>query len=1135
MKRMQDKFCPYYTGQHGEDGPCPACGRNGDSYRPMAHCLSSGTLLSERYVICNVLGEGGFGITYIGLDRRLDLRVAVKECFPAGKAMRLTEDGKTVLPGGGVTAQQEFEACKGRFLQEARRMAQMEKCPEIVGVKDVFEENGTAYIVMEYVEGVTLKQLVAEQGPLEPERALSLFRPLFPALSALHKSGLLHRDISPDNLILENNVLRLLDFGCAREVIPGDYTVTISLKHGFAPIEQYQSRSGGQGPWTDVYGLAATLYYCLFGKAPDHALDRLCKDRLALPQNKPASPKAHGVSLSEQQEKALLRGMALIPNRRFQSIGEFEKALYGPEGQSRPRRKTAAIAAGGALVLVLALLAVLTFPLFKGNARALPETSSGLSSAPSSVPSALSSPTESAGEALPSREELLSAVNEGDQSLWDENSLTVSTEEQFLSALADTNVSSVIVDMDDFIQLGVSDLAVTTITKPVLVRRGTLYVYTPVEVVGENALLCTEEGAFLDIRGYLRTYQGGRVYNGEGGALSLSTPAIVETSADLGGELDWRGALTLDESTVRERAKPVKSEAELIAALESADTKAIVLTEDMELTGSHCCSVPVIVKPSATVTVSGEFTAQNGGFINRGSVQGQGRLQLEGPEGSVSLNYGEIAVGSLSLVDHASLFNAGEIGGSRVSAGPFTYFANCGALLFDALPEEIHEIVGGFWNCGPIDVYGSVSVNRMQDVLAAIRIHKGGVLRAATGCSIESAELFVHAGGTFINEMLFRSHGATVHLEEGGVFQNDSPASVVFNAYENSSDFQDTGIGGTVRSSGPRYETTGSLRVSTEEDLRQAQQGGPEKLVILEAPVTLHEDITILRDMRIEPGAKLYGDGVTVTLDGACVSAFGDSMEASHVALKNGAFLECACLTITDPNGSLEIGLDGEATLYTDIITMNRAAVRTGPGAIVLVREINECSKMTVGGRIYLSDQLVRGDTGNFTVEDIEIAGGRLYLVNKAPVNYGQPGDIRAEETGQPLNETPVNNGQPVHVRVGENGALGLIGAYAFSQGSMEIGEKGKLLTGTYSLSSFDADFSLTNRGTVTVENIEVCPVTLRGGMENSGTLRLESEHPGFVISGTLNNQGTISARVPEPFTFEGAGTLIGSGEILLD
>lgn len=1102
---MPDEFCPHCMGRLDKDGLCPACGRNADGYQPAAHCLSPGTLLAQRYVVGSVLGEGGFGITYIGLDLRLDLRVAVKEFFPAGKVERLAEDGKTVLPGRSTTAQQEFEACKDRFLQEARRMARMEKLPEIVGVKDFFEENGTTYIVMEYIAGVTLKQLVAEQGPLGVDRALKLFHPLFPALSALHESGLLHRDISPDNLILENGVLRLLDFGCAREVIPGDYTMTISLKHGFAPIEQYQSRSGGQGPWTDVYGLAATLYYCICGKAPDHALDRLCKDKLA-------TPRSYGVLLEEHQEKALLHGIALIPNRRFQSIAEFEKALYSQENKTKSRRKTAvaaAAAAGGAAVLLL--LAVLISPIIRGNVVPLPETSSTPSPVSAGESSHTGSGTKSAGKSLPSPEELMSAMEAGDQSLWDENSLTVSTEEQFLSALANTEVSSVIVDMDDFIQVDVSDLAMVTITKPVLVRRGTLYICTPLEVTGENALLCTTEEALLVNNSYLRTSHGGRIYNGRDGGVSLSTPAIVESSVDWsGGQYDYKGTLTLDESSVRERAEFPKSEAELAAALESADTKAIVLTDDVELTGSYSCSVPVIVESSVTVTLTGELTAQNGSFINRGFIHGTGHLQLEGQEGSVSLNYGEIAVGGLSLVGHASLFNAGKIRECQISAGPFTYFDNCGSLRFDALPKGLHELAGGFWNCGPVDVYGSVSVNRMQNALADVQIHKGGVFRAAVGFSIESAELFVHAGGTFINETLFRSHDGAVHLEEGGVFQNDFPGSVVCNVYEYTHAFQDTGIGGVVRSCRSGSDTEGALRISTEEELRKAQQGDPRERVILEAPVTLSEDITILRDMRIEPGAKLLGDGATVTLDGAHVSTGGDSIEASHVVLGGGAFLECTGLTITDPQGSLEIGLDGEGTLYTDWITMNRAVIRTGPGAVVLVREINDGSEMTVGGRFYRTDFLIRGDSGNFTVEDIEIANGLLYLVS----------------------ETTMNDGQPVSVRVGENGTLGVLGEASFSQGAMEIAENGKLLTGACSLCSFDMDFQLTNHGTVTVENVEVCPVELWGSMENGGTLRLESERPGFVLSGTLDNQGTIIAKKSDPFQLEGSGTLTGNQEI---
>ena len=155
---------------------------------------------------------------------------------------------------------------------------------------------------MEYVDGTTFKELVAQRGGRIPAgELLHLIEPLFSALSAVHAAGLIHRDISPDNLMLERGSVRLLDFGCARESAQGDETMTITLKHGYAPIEQYQHK--GQGPWTDVYGLSTTSYYCLTGKTPPQALDRLMDDEIIMPRRL-------GVDLTEKQEKALCAAWA---------------------------------------------------------------------------------------------------------------------------------------------------------------------------------------------------------------------------------------------------------------------------------------------------------------------------------------------------------------------------------------------------------------------------------------------------------------------------------------------------------------------------------------------------------------------------------------------------------------------------------------------------------------------------------------------------------------------------------------------------------------------------------------------------------------------------------------------------------
>ena len=316
---MASRYCTYCMNPVELGKPCPVCGLLEGAYAPLPHHLPPGTMLLGRYLVGRALGEGGFGITYIGLDLRLELRVAIKEYFPTDRVTRMSQVSLHVSQLGGEE-DEGFQRGKERFLYEARTLARMEKQPEIVTVRDYFEENGTAYIVMEYVEGTTFKSWVKQNGGrIPPEELFSTIEPLFGALDAVHRSGLIHRDISPDNLMLENGMVRLLDFGCARESSGGTKTMTVALKHGFAPVEQYQYK--GQGPWTDVYSLAATIYFCLTGVTPPQALDRMCDDELI-------PPRKLGIPLREQQERALLQGLTIRPRRRFQSVGDFHKALY---------------------------------------------------------------------------------------------------------------------------------------------------------------------------------------------------------------------------------------------------------------------------------------------------------------------------------------------------------------------------------------------------------------------------------------------------------------------------------------------------------------------------------------------------------------------------------------------------------------------------------------------------------------------------------------------------------------------------------------------------------------------------------------------------------------------------------------
>lgn len=313
--------CPYCLSPVQSGAPCPACGRDWEGYQPASHHLPPGSLLQERYQLGRALGEGGFGITYLGWDTVLKRKVAVKEYFPTflvSREVSLTLDVTCHTSGNQPT----YEKGREQFLREAKTMARLDSIPEIVQVLDHFPEHNTAYIVMEFLEGRTLKEVVAQSGPIPADTMLALLEPVLRAMEAMHQAGVIHRDISPDNLMeLKDGTVKLMDFGCARDFQSG-LTETITLKHGFAPREQYSGRD--QGPWTDVYALCATVYYCLTGKVPPRATLRGEEE-----QDPMIHPRQLGADLIEEQERALLRGLSPKVENRWHSAAELYAALYG--------------------------------------------------------------------------------------------------------------------------------------------------------------------------------------------------------------------------------------------------------------------------------------------------------------------------------------------------------------------------------------------------------------------------------------------------------------------------------------------------------------------------------------------------------------------------------------------------------------------------------------------------------------------------------------------------------------------------------------------------------------------------------------------------------------------------------------
>lgn len=285
------------------------------------HHLRMGTRLNNRYLIQGVLGEGGFGITYVGMDEVLCQKVAVKEFFPRGAITRNNQQTNEVVSVYGTKAA-NFHQGEEKFLQEARTLAQFNNVAGVMRVQDFFRENGTAYIVMEYLEGITLKQYLQTYGPISVEEMQNIFAPILEALDKIHQNGVIHRDISPDNIMcLPEGEAKLMDFGAARDYT--DYSeegLSVILKMGFAPIEQYDSH-GKQGPWTDIYALGATMYQCLTGRKPDDATKRSLEDTLV-------SPSMLGVRIAPPVEYAIMGALQIRPADRYRNLGEFCENLY---------------------------------------------------------------------------------------------------------------------------------------------------------------------------------------------------------------------------------------------------------------------------------------------------------------------------------------------------------------------------------------------------------------------------------------------------------------------------------------------------------------------------------------------------------------------------------------------------------------------------------------------------------------------------------------------------------------------------------------------------------------------------------------------------------------------------------------
>lgn len=304
---------------------CSKCGYLYEAKPEEAIHIEPGSLIGDRYIIGKVLGYGGFGVTYIGWDGKLEQRVAIKEYLPSEFSTRMPGEPSLTVFGGDKTTQ--FNDGMNKFVEEAKHLAKFQNEEGIVKIFDSFFENNTAYIVMEYLEGETLGELLKRIKTIPEDDAVKMLTPIMNSLKVIHKEGLLHRDIAPDNIfITKSGEVKLIDFGASRFATTShSRSLTVVIKPGYSPEEQYRSR-GDQGPHTDVYAIAATLYKMITGKTPPDAMERRAKIEN---QRKEILTEPHKLNkeISRNRENAILNAMNVRIEDRTANIEAFMDEL----------------------------------------------------------------------------------------------------------------------------------------------------------------------------------------------------------------------------------------------------------------------------------------------------------------------------------------------------------------------------------------------------------------------------------------------------------------------------------------------------------------------------------------------------------------------------------------------------------------------------------------------------------------------------------------------------------------------------------------------------------------------------------------------------------------------------------------
>lgn len=381
--------------QEVESYPCPHCGFDPEKYKQLSYALPLNSILNGQYLIGKMLGQGGFGMTYVGWDLVLEAKVAIKEFYPSGLVTRHPEVGRDLLWNSGQQARDFRTTGMENFLKEARKMMRLDNIPVAVRVLNTFFENETAYIVMEYIDGETLSQKMKREGTFSWQETKEIFFPLIKGMANVHEAGLIHRDVSPDNIMIQaDGKVRLLDLGAAKDMtINTGASSVLVAKPGFSPIEQYTQR-GNSAPSTDVYAMAATIYYVLTGSIPPSSTDRINEDTMNWEH-----PKLAG--LPEGVVEALQNAMQIQAKQRTQTMGELLAQLTAADAPVKKggAGKWIAAAAG-----VLAAVGIGGFLMF-GSRSPAPQMEAPVETAAVTQPAPVQTEAPAETEAVPEETE----------------------------------------------------------------------------------------------------------------------------------------------------------------------------------------------------------------------------------------------------------------------------------------------------------------------------------------------------------------------------------------------------------------------------------------------------------------------------------------------------------------------------------------------------------------------------------------------------------------------------------------------------------------------------------------------------------------------------------------------------------